>query len=104
MTGRLTYLSEPVYTSDGAGGSILTYKDPMEWWCSRRDRAGKERYADGVDDLSWEIEFFGPWLANEKPGSDWKLDHEGVSYDIKRVSEAMRSRYEISVLAERAVQ
>ena len=102
MTGRLVYLTGPSQeVPDGAGGSTIIEGKTREWWCHRRDKGGKEEFGQGVEHLAWDVEFRGPWIELDKPKANWSLRHEGDEYDIKRVSESMRARFEIVVLAER---
>jgi SPP1 family predicted phage head-tail adaptor len=92
MDRRIT-IEKRALTSDAAGGIVETWTDEIKLWAERIDRSGKESFIADSDraeaGIDWRIRF-NPLLRGLNGASGYRLDYNGLKYDIHHVTEEGR--------------
>lgn len=90
---RRIMIEKRALTSDAAGGIVETWTGEMKLWAERIDRSGKESVIADSDraeaGIEWRIRF-NPLLRGLNGASGYRLDYNGLKYDIHHVIEEGR--------------
>ena len=92
MDRRIT-IEKRTLTKDAAGGIVETWADEMKLWAERVDKSGKESVVANSDradaGIDWRIRF-NPLLRGLNGASGYRVNYEGLRYDIQHVAEEGR--------------
>lgn len=90
---RRIIIEKRTLSKDAAGGIVETWADEMKLWAQRIDKSGKESAIANSDKASAGIDWlirFNPLLRGLNGASGYRVNYDGLRYDIHHVSEQGR--------------